>query len=80
MVTLFSPLSLDTYIQKSKKAFTDSRARRNLTSLNSELHDVQKIMVKNIDDVLQRGTVLSGTVPLNQILLYIFLQIIPHSP
>lgn len=50
----------DTYIQKARKIFTDSRVRRNLNSLNTELQDVQRIMVQNIDDVLQRGTVLSG--------------------
>lgn len=50
----------DTYIQKAKKLFTDSRARRNLSSLNTELQDVQRIMVHNIDDVLQRGVLLSG--------------------
>jgi vesicle transport protein SEC22 len=37
----------------------DSRTRRNLTTLNSELQDVQRIMVRNIDDVLQRGSLLS---------------------
>ena len=42
--------------------FTDSRARRNLSALNTELQDVQRIMVQNIDDVLQRGVVLSGKV------------------
>lgn len=52
----------DTYIQKSKKVFTDSRARRNLSALNTELQDVQRIMVQNIDDVLQRGVVLSGNI------------------
>lgn len=51
---------IDTYIQKARKVFTDSRVRRNLNSLNTELQDVQRIMVQNIDDVLQRGTVLSG--------------------
>jgi vesicle transport protein SEC22 len=50
------------YIQKAKKVFTDSRARRNLSALNTELHDVQKIMVQNIDDVLQRGVLLSGNI------------------
>lgn len=53
-------IEFDTYIQKAKKIFTDSRARRNMTAINSQLHDVQRIMVQNIDDVLQRGTVLSG--------------------
>lgn len=51
---------LDTYIQKAKKAFLDGRSRRNMNALNSQLQDVQRIMVQNIDDVLQRGTVLSG--------------------
>lgn len=54
----------DNYIQKAKKVFTDSRARRNLSSLNTELQDVQRIMVQNIDDVLQRGVVLSGSIKL----------------
>lgn len=52
----------DTYIQKARKTFTDARVRRNLSSLNTELQDVQRIMVQNIDDVLQRGVVLSGSV------------------
>nr|CAD7600310.1 unnamed protein product [Timema genevievae] len=52
-------IEFDTYIQKAKKIFTDSRARRNLSALNTELQDVQRIMVQNIDDVLQRGVVLS---------------------
>lgn len=52
-------IEFDTYIQKAKKVFTDSRARRNLSALNTELQDVQRIMVQNIDDVLQRGVVLS---------------------
>lgn len=55
----YSFIEFDTYIQKAKKSFMDSRARRNLTNLNSELQDVQRIMVQNIDDVLQRGSVIS---------------------
>ena len=51
---------LDTYIQKVRKNYMDSRARKNLSSINSELQDVQRIMVQNIDDVLQRGDSLSG--------------------
>ena len=50
----------DTYMQKQRKSYMDSRARRNLTNINSELQDVQRIMVQNIDDVLQRGETLSG--------------------
>ena len=52
----YSFIEFDTYIQKSKKKFTDTRGLRNL---NNELQDVQRIMVQNIDDVLQRGVVMS---------------------
>ncbi|XP_014669564.1 PREDICTED: vesicle-trafficking protein SEC22b-like isoform X2 [Priapulus caudatus] len=55
----YSFIEFDTYIQKAKKNFTDSRARRNLVNINTELQDVQRIMVQNIDDVLQRGEALS---------------------
>jgi len=53
---------LDTFIQKTKKSYMDSRSRRNFGQLNNELQDVQRIMVQNIDDVLTRGEALSGTV------------------
>lgn len=52
---------VDTYIQKTKKSYEDSRVRRNLNNINTELQDVQRIMVQNIDDVLQRGEALGGT-------------------
>jgi len=52
----YSFIEFDTYIQKAKKKFTDTRGLRNL---NNELQDVQRIMVQNIDDVLQRGVVMS---------------------
>ncbi|CAK9812861.1 Vesicle-trafficking protein SEC22b [Anthophora quadrimaculata] len=55
----YSFIEFNTYIQKAKKVFSDGRSRRNMNALNNQLQDVQRIMVKNIDDVLQRGTVLS---------------------
>jgi len=61
-VTLLVFYILDTFIQKTKKTYTDSRSRRNFGQLNNELQDVQRIMVQNIDDVLTRGEALSGTV------------------
>jgi len=51
----YSFIEFDTFIQKSKKSFMDSRARRNLNQVNLELRDVQRIMVQNIEDVLLRG-------------------------
>ncbi|XP_020906668.1 vesicle-trafficking protein SEC22b [Exaiptasia diaphana] len=52
-------IEFDTYIQKSKKNYQDSRTRRTLNRINDELVDVQRVMVQNIDDVLQRGEQLS---------------------
>ncbi|XP_043941669.1 vesicle-trafficking protein SEC22b-like [Protopterus annectens] len=56
----YSFIEFDTYIQKTKKSYIDSRARRNLSSINTELQDVQRIMVANIEEVLQRGEALSA--------------------
>jgi len=55
----YSFIEFDTYIQKAKKTYSDTRGRRNLNNLNTDLQDVQRIMVQNIDEVLQRGAVLS---------------------
>ncbi len=56
----YSFIEFDTYIQKAKRTYSDGgRGQRNLSALNTELQDVQRIMVQNIDDVLQRGAVLS---------------------
>ena len=38
----------------------DSRARKNLSNINTELQDVHRIMVQNIEDVLVRGESLSS--------------------
>jgi len=48
-------IKFDTFIQKTKKLYVDTRTQRNLNRLNDELHDVQKIMTQNIQDVLGRG-------------------------
>jgi vesicle transport protein SEC22 len=56
----YSFIEFDTFIQKTKKSYMDSRSRRNFGQLNTELQDVQRIMVQNIDDVLQRGEALSA--------------------
>jgi len=45
----------DTFIQRTKKTYQDSRATQNLDKLNDELKDVTKVMTKNIEDLLYRG-------------------------
>lgn len=50
-------IEFDIFIQKARKGLSDRR--RNINSINTQLQDVQRIMVQNIDDVLARGAVLS---------------------
>lgn len=61
LLFVIKPFNLfsDAYIQKARKTVMDSRSRRNLSALNTELQDVQRIMVQNIDDVINRGAVLA---------------------
>ena len=42
------------------RQYTDSRSPKQLNRINNELADVQRIMVQNIEDVIQRGEQLSG--------------------
>jgi vesicle transport protein SEC22 len=48
-------VKFDTFIQRTKKTYQDSRATQNLDKLNDELKDVTKVMTKNIEDLLYRG-------------------------
>ncbi|QDS76784.1 hypothetical protein FKW77_002168 [Venturia effusa] len=48
-------IEFDTYIQKAKRSYQDSRATQNLDKLNDELKDVTKVMTKNIEELLYRG-------------------------
>jgi len=48
-------MEFDTFIQRTKSTYSDSRATQNLDKLNDELRDVTKVMTKNIEDLLYRG-------------------------
>ncbi|SLM38865.1 protein transport protein sec22 [Lasallia pustulata] len=48
-------MPFDTFMQRTKKTYQDSRASQNLDKLNDELRDVTKVMTKNIEDLLYRG-------------------------
>lgn len=48
-------IRFDTFIQKTKKVYNDSKTQRNLQKLNTELKDVHSIMTKNINEVISRG-------------------------
>ncbi|EEQ30316.1 protein transport protein sec22 [Microsporum canis CBS 113480] len=48
-------VEFDSFIQRTKKTYQDSRATQNINKLNDELKDVTKVMTKNIEDLLYRG-------------------------
>lgn len=48
-------VEFDTFIQRTKQVYQDSRASSNLDKLNDELKDVTQVMTKNINDLLYRG-------------------------
>ena len=49
-------------IQRVRKQYDARSVAKNLEKVNAELVDVQRIMVRNIDEVLQRGNLVSGWV------------------
>lgn len=55
----YSFIEFDTYIQSARKKLNAARSRRNINMLSNDLQDVQRIMVQNIGDVLQRGVAIS---------------------
>merc|ERR1712205_173138 len=48
-------IKFDTFIQKTKKLYQDTRTQRNLSKLNEDLHDIQSVMTRNINDILGQG-------------------------
>ena len=48
-------IKFDQFIQRKQKTFIDPSSRANTTKLNEDLADIQSIMKKNIEEVLNRG-------------------------
>mmetsp|Transcript_28578 Transcript_28578/g.44454 ORF Transcript_28578/g.44454 Transcript_28578/m.44454 type:complete len:224 (+) Transcript_28578:76-747(+) len=48
-------IKFDSFIQRKQKTFVDPSSRANTTKLNEDLADIQSIMKKNIQEVLNRG-------------------------
>lgn len=48
-------VQFDTFMQRTKRTYQDTRATTNLDRLNDDLKDVTRIMTKNIEDLLYRG-------------------------
>lgn len=53
----------DTFIQKTKKVFQDTRSQRNMAALTADLAEVHTIMSKNIAEVLGQGEKLDSKWP-----------------
>jgi len=53
-------IKFDTFIQKSKRVYSDTRTKRNLQILREELNDVQEIVKKNIEEIIGRGNKLEN--------------------
>ncbi|KAL9654819.1 hypothetical protein ABK040_008612 [Willaertia magna] len=51
----FAFIKFETFIQKTRRVYTDSRTKSNIQVLKDELNDVQQIIRKNINDVIGRG-------------------------
>ncbi|GLC45562.1 SNAP receptor [Pleodorina starrii] len=48
-------IKFDTFIQKTKKLYLDTRTQRNMSKLNDDLAEVHSIMTRNIQEVLGQG-------------------------
>eukprot|EP00761_Pharyngomonas_kirbyi_P012013 gb/GECH01012040.1/.p1 GENE.gb/GECH01012040.1/~~gb/GECH01012040.1/.p1 ORF type:complete len:216 (+),score=47.84 gb/GECH01012040.1/:1-648(+) len=49
-------VNFDTFIQRTKRVYTDMRsAHNNISGLNEELKDVQDIVQKSLEQVMERG-------------------------
>lgn len=54
-LSLFFFVVVDTFIQKTKKLYQDTRTQRNIAKLNDELYEVHQIMTRNVQEVLGVG-------------------------
>ncbi|KAJ8434305.1 hypothetical protein Cgig2_009930 [Carnegiea gigantea] len=54
-------IKFDTFIQKTKKLYQDTRTQRNIAKLNDELYEVHQIMTRNVQEVLGVGEKLDQT-------------------
>jgi len=55
LIHIYALPCTDTFIQKTRKLYMDTRTQRNLSKLNDDLFEVQQIMTRNIQEVLGVG-------------------------
>ena len=61
-------IKFDTFIQRTKKLYLDTRTQRNLNKLNEDLHDIQSVMTRNIQDILGQGEKLDNVTNMSETL------------
>jgi hypothetical protein len=44
----------------------DTKSQRNLNKVSSDLKDINRIMTKNIQDIINRGAKLDGNININK--------------
>ncbi|KAG8656345.1 hypothetical protein MANES_04G125400v8 [Manihot esculenta] len=59
-------IKFDTFIQKTKKLYQDTRTQRNIAKLNDELYEVHQIMTRNVQEVLGVGEKLDRKILTNE--------------
>jgi vesicle transport protein SEC22 len=57
-------LVTDTFIQKTKKLYLDTKSERNLDRVAKELTEVHQVMTRNIQEILSRGQKIDSSSPL----------------
>ncbi|KYQ94279.1 hypothetical protein DLAC_04578 [Tieghemostelium lacteum] len=62
-------VQFESFIVKTKKLYQDTRSKRNLSDVASELKDVHRIMTKNIKDIVGRGEKLNDVTVKSELLL-----------
>ena len=49
-------MDFETFIEKTKKVFEQNRTGRNLSQVQGNLSDIQRVMTKSLSDVVNRGS------------------------
>ncbi len=51
LLNLFRPLTADTFIQKTKKLYLDTRTQRNILKLNQDIAEVEALRSSPFEDL-----------------------------
>lgn len=74
MMFVFS-LFKDTFIQRTKKLYQDTRTQRNISKLNDELYEVHQIMTRNVQEVLGVGEKLDRKLLYAHYIAFVFFKL-----